>query len=70
MAAEVFAVELRTGERGAARNAAGWHLCLVVAERLLDGNPIAPIVGTRALEYGWERLRALYASLVQGESAH
>ena len=29
--------------------AAGWHLCLVVAERLLDGHPIDPIRGQDAL---------------------
>src|SRR5262245_37255892 len=36
--------------------AAGWHLCLVVAEHLLDGDPIAPIRGSDALNYGWEEL--------------
>lgn len=41
--------------------AAGWHLCLVVAERLLDGEPITPIRGGEALDYGWEDLRAGYA---------
>jgi uncharacterized protein YndB with AHSA1/START domain len=38
------------------RVAAGWHLCLVVAERLLDGEPIGPIVGAEAKKYGWEAL--------------
>ncbi len=36
--------------------AAGWHLCLVVAEHLLDGDPIAPIRGNDARNYGWEQL--------------
>jgi uncharacterized protein YndB with AHSA1/START domain len=42
--------------------AAGWHLCLAVAERLLDGRPVAPIRGEAAREYGWERLRDAYAA--------
>ena len=41
--------------------AAGWHLCLVVAERLLDGEPIEPIVGEQAREYGWDDLHDAYA---------
>lgn len=41
--------------------AAGWHLCLVVAEHLLDGEPIAPIRGASARDYGWEQLRDRYA---------
>jgi uncharacterized protein YndB with AHSA1/START domain len=42
------------------RVAAGWHLCLAVAERLLDGNPIGPIVGAEAMKYGWEKLHDEY----------
>jgi uncharacterized protein YndB with AHSA1/START domain len=41
--------------------AAGWHLCLVVAERLLDGDPIGPIRGEAAREYGWEEVHDAYA---------
>jgi uncharacterized protein YndB with AHSA1/START domain len=41
--------------------AAGWHLCLDVAERLLDGQPIAPIRGQDALNYGWQELHDTYA---------
>ena len=40
--------------------AAGWHLCLDVAEHLLDGDPIPPIRGQEAREFGWEELRAEY----------
>jgi uncharacterized protein YndB with AHSA1/START domain len=40
--------------------AAGWHLCLDVAELLLDGKPIAPIRGDDALNYGWEDLHDAY----------
>jgi uncharacterized protein YndB with AHSA1/START domain len=41
--------------------AAGWHLCLVVAEHLLDGDPIGPIRGNEARDYGWEDLNQAYA---------
>jgi uncharacterized protein YndB with AHSA1/START domain len=41
--------------------AAGWHLCLVVAEHLLDGDPIDPIRGDDAMNYGWEELNRAYA---------
>jgi uncharacterized protein YndB with AHSA1/START domain len=41
--------------------AAGWHLCLVVAERLLDGQPIEPIRGMDAMAYGWAELHEAYA---------
>lgn len=41
--------------------AAGWHICLDVAEHLLDGQPIGPIRGAEARDYGWEALNAAYA---------
>ncbi|KAE8765545.1 SRPBCC family protein [Georgenia thermotolerans] len=41
--------------------AAGWHLCLLVAEHLLDGAPIPPIVGEAAMGYGWQALADGYA---------
>jgi hypothetical protein len=41
--------------------AAGWHLCLVVAEHLLDGAPIGAIRGEDAKNYGWEGLHDAYA---------
>ena len=41
--------------------AAGWHLCLAVAERLMDGDPVGSIVGPAALDHGWTELRAAYA---------
>ena len=40
--------------------AAGWHLCLVVADRLLAGDPIPPIRGMDALDYGWSELNEAY----------
>jgi hypothetical protein len=44
------------------RIAAGWHLCLVVADRLLEEAPIARIAGRDAKKYGWEKLHDAYAS--------
>jgi uncharacterized protein YndB with AHSA1/START domain len=41
--------------------AAGWHLCLDVAERLLDGSPVTPIRGEDAMEHGWPALHDAYA---------
>lgn len=41
--------------------AAGWHLCLDVAELLLDGQPIGPIRGQDAMNYGWQELHDAYA---------
>ena len=42
--------------------AAGWHLCLLVADRLLAGSPIPPIRGQDALNYGWSTLADAYAA--------
>jgi uncharacterized protein YndB with AHSA1/START domain len=41
--------------------AAGWHICLAVAEHLLDGHPVGPIVGENARNYGWEALNDEYS---------
>ncbi|NUT33237.1 MAG: SRPBCC family protein [Hamadaea sp.] len=48
-----------------AKVAAGWHLCLLVAEKLLDGAPIPPIRGQEALGYGWRDLHDEYAEKMQ-----
>jgi uncharacterized protein YndB with AHSA1/START domain len=40
--------------------AAGWHLCLAVADRLMDGDPVDPIRGTDALNHGWTDLHDRY----------
>jgi uncharacterized protein YndB with AHSA1/START domain len=48
--------------------AAGWHLCLVVAERLLDGHPIPPIRGEDARNCGWQELNDAYAATLGIES--
>jgi uncharacterized protein YndB with AHSA1/START domain len=44
----------------APKMAAGWHLCLAVADRLMDGDPVGPIRGADALNYGWETLHDRY----------
>jgi uncharacterized protein YndB with AHSA1/START domain len=44
------------------RTAAGWHLCLYVADRLMEGKPIDRIVGQDAKNYGWDELHDAYAS--------
>jgi len=43
------------------RAAAGWHLCLDVAERLLDGDDVEPIRGQEAMAHGWQELHDQYA---------
>jgi uncharacterized protein YndB with AHSA1/START domain len=49
--------------------AAGWHLCVEVLQRLLDGNPVPVIRGQDAMNYGWETLRAAYAERLSTRSA-
>jgi uncharacterized protein YndB with AHSA1/START domain len=51
-----------------AKVAAGWHLCLVVAEHLLDADPIPPIRGEDAKNYGWEPLADAYQKDLDGQS--
>jgi uncharacterized protein YndB with AHSA1/START domain len=41
--------------------AAGWHICLDVAELMLDGRPIGPIRGNDARNHGWDELNEAYA---------
>ena len=41
--------------------AAGWHICLDVADFYLSGKPIGRIVADAAREHGWERLNDEYA---------
>ncbi|TDC74132.1 SRPBCC family protein, partial [Actinomadura sp. 7K507] len=43
--------------------AAGWHICLDVAEKLLDGRPIPPIRGAAAMDFGWSELNDRYAQM-------
>jgi uncharacterized protein YndB with AHSA1/START domain len=41
--------------------AAGWHLCLDVANAVLAGTPVAPIRGMEAINHGWHDLNERYA---------
>ena len=40
---------------------AGWHICIDVLERALDGRPTGRIVADDARLVGWERLNAEYS---------
>ena len=45
-----------------AMGAAGWHVCLDVMGRWLDGTPVGRIVGMDAMKFdGWQRLHREYA---------
>lgn len=44
-----------------AKAAAGWHLCLAVAEDRLNGRPTDPIRGQDAMNFGWQELHDAYA---------
>lgn len=48
----------------AARNAAGWHLCLAVLEGLARGLDVPRVVGQDAMAYGWEDLRDRYGAIL------
>ena len=47
--------------RYVAMGAAGWHICLDVLARLVDGEPLGRIVGADAMKFEWPRLHAEYA---------
>ena len=43
--------------------AAGWHICLDVLDRLLNGTPVGRIAGPNTMQFeGWRRLNAEYAN--------
>jgi uncharacterized protein YndB with AHSA1/START domain len=45
-----------------AMGAAGWHICIDVMARALEGQAIGRIVGPAAMQFeGWQRLHAEYA---------
>lgn len=49
--------------------AAGWHICLDVLERLLEGDPMGRMVGPEVMNLeGWQRLTAEYANQLGVES--
>jgi uncharacterized protein YndB with AHSA1/START domain len=49
------------GRKYVAMGAAGWHICLDVLDRFLDGHPIGRIVGGEATKFEWKRLNAEYS---------
>jgi uncharacterized protein YndB with AHSA1/START domain len=50
-----------------AMGAAGWHICLDVLDRFIDGHPIGRIVGADAMKFGgWQRLHTEYAKQFEG----
>ncbi len=51
---------------GLATTAAGWHVCLAVADLRLSGIPVARVVGRDCLDYGWDALRDRYLALLGG----
>ena len=51
-----------------AKVAAGWHICLDVADLLLSGERIGRIVAHEAREHGWMELDAAYAQRLGIES--
>ncbi len=48
--------------------AAGWHICLDMAELLLDGNDIGPSFSKTAVDYYWARLVEEYAETLSKQS--
>jgi hypothetical protein len=42
--------------------AAGWHISFDVLARVLAGEPNVRIVGADAMNFGWQRLNAEYAT--------
>jgi uncharacterized protein YndB with AHSA1/START domain len=49
--------------------AAGWHICLDVADHWMAGRPIGRIVADEAKQYGWEPLNAEYSARLRVEGA-
>jgi uncharacterized protein YndB with AHSA1/START domain len=48
--------------------AAGWHICIDVLDRLINGTPLGRIVGADAMKYDWQRLNGEYAKQFGVES--
>lgn len=44
--------------------AAGWHMCLDLADRFMAGVPAGRIVAEEAMEYGWQELHDAYSDQV------
>ena len=44
--------------------AAGWHICIDVMARFLQNDPVGPIVGDAAMDFGWQDLHDAYAGIL------
>ncbi len=42
--------------------AAGWHICLYVADLVAAGRPARRIVGEESMDFGWPELHEVYAA--------
>ena len=51
-------------ERWITPSAAGWHMCLDIAELQMDGHSIGPILAEAAMDYGWEELAVHYGEVL------
>ena len=48
--------------------AAGWHICLDVLDRLLDGMPLGRMAGPDVMKFdGWQRLKTEYSKQFDAE---
>ena len=57
------------GRRFISMGAAGWHICLDVLDRLLNGTSIGRMVGPDAMKFGgWQQLNAEYAKQFGAEA--
>jgi uncharacterized protein YndB with AHSA1/START domain len=50
--------------------AAGWHLCLDVADAALAGTPTEPVRGMEAMKHGWSELNESYAAALGVAPTH
>jgi uncharacterized protein YndB with AHSA1/START domain len=50
--------------------AAGWHLCLDVADAALTGRTTTPVRGREAMNHGWADLNERYAAQLGVEPSH
>lgn len=48
--------------------AAGWHICLAVADRYLDGTPVGRIFGEAARDHGFDTLKDAYQRTLDAPS--
>jgi uncharacterized protein YndB with AHSA1/START domain len=59
-----FGPPAEAGPDEAAMYAAGWHVCFAVLVPVLDGEPVARVVGAAAESYGWTAWRDRYRDVL------